>query len=86
MGQLAYKQVPATTFSRTFGKIRDEVYDAGVIEVTIHDRVVGAYISAKELEHFNHLKSKERQVFHVSEFDDEMLADLENAQWGVIGD
>lgn len=77
-------QVPASTFSRRFGKIREEVYGAGVIEVTAHDRVVGAYISPKELDHFNKLKSREVQVLHVSEIDDELLAEIENAQYGVI--
>ncbi|MNL75806.1 hypothetical protein D3C87_2016750 [compost metagenome] len=77
-------QVPASAFARQFGKIREEVYGAGVIEVTSHDRVVGAYISPKELEHFNRLKSREVQVLHASEIDDDLLAEIENAQYGVI--
>ncbi|MBW9114669.1 hypothetical protein JNB88_13535 [Rhizobium cauense] len=77
-------QVPASAFSRQFGKIRDQVYEAGVIEVTSHDRVVGAYISPKELEHFNRLKSREVQVLHAGEIGDDLLAEIENAQYGVI--
>jgi predicted sulfurtransferase len=79
-------QVPATAFSRGFGKYRDEVHNVGVIEVTSHDRVVGAYISPKELEHFKRLKQRERQVIHVSEVDDELLAAIENAQYGEVSE
>ncbi|MCM2442655.1 hypothetical protein HGO34_23425 [Agrobacterium vitis] len=77
-------QVPASAFSRQFGKIREEVYDVGVIEVTSHDRVVGAYISPRELEHFKRLKSQEVRVLHASEIDDDLLGEIENAQYGVI--
>ncbi|MUO79359.1 hypothetical protein GOZ78_17355 [Agrobacterium vitis] len=77
-------QVPASAFSRQFGKIREEVYDVGVIEVTSHDRVVGAYISPRELEHFRRLKSQEVRVLHASEIDDDLLGEIENAQYGVI--
>ncbi|MCE6074693.1 hypothetical protein FS764_10075 [Agrobacterium vitis] len=77
-------QVPASAFSRQFGKIREEVYDVGVIEVTSHDRVVGAYISPRELEHFKRLKSQEVRVLHASEIDDDLLGKIENAQYGVI--
>ncbi|MGV1951439.1 hypothetical protein ACQZ44_11475 [Agrobacterium vitis] len=77
-------QVPASAFSRQFGKIREDVYEAGVIEVTSHDRVVGAYISPKELERFNRLKKMEREVVTFSEFDEEMLAELRDTQWGDI--
>jgi ribosomal protein L20A (L18A) len=45
---------------------------------------VGAYISADELEHFNRLKRREVQVLHVSEIDDELLTEIENAEYGVI--
>jgi hypothetical protein len=77
-------QVPASAFSRKFGRIREEVYEVGVIEVTAHDRVVGAYISPKELEHFNRLKSREVRALHAREIDDDLLAEIENAQYGVI--
>jgi predicted sulfurtransferase len=77
-------RIPASAFSRNFGKIREEVYGVGVIEVTAHDRVVGAYISPKELEHFKRLKSQEVRVLHASEIDDDLLGEIETAQYGVI--
>jgi len=77
-------QVPASAFSRQFGKICDQVYEAGVIEVTSHGRVVGAYISPKELKRFNRLKSREVEVLHAGEIDDDLLAEIDTAQYGVI--
>ncbi|OLP61775.1 hypothetical protein BJF93_18935 [Xaviernesmea oryzae] len=77
-------RISASDFSRHFGRIRDAVHKAGVIEVTSHNRVVGAYISADELEHFNRLKRREVQVLHVSEIDDALLTEIENADYGVI--
>lgn len=77
-------QIPASDFARHFGRVREAVHKAGVIEVTSHNRVVGAYISSDELEHFNRLKRLEVQVLHVSEIDDELLTEIENAEYGVI--
>lgn len=75
-------RVPATVFSRGFGGFQKVVHEVGIIEVTIHGRVAGAYISLEELEHFYSLKNKERQVFHVSEIDDDLLTMIENAKYG----
>lgn len=80
----AVLQIPASEFSRNFGRVREAVHKAGVIEVTSHNRVVGAYISADELEHFNRLKRREVQVLNASEIDDELLGEIENAEYGVM--
>ncbi len=77
-------QIPASDFARHFGRVREAVHKAGVIEVTSHNRVVGAYISPDELEHFNRLKRREVQVLHVSEIDDALLSEIENAEYGVV--
>jgi len=76
-------KIPASDFSRSFGKFQDKALEVGVIEVTSHSRVVGAYLSPKELEHFNRLKAKEVQVLHISEIDDDLWADIERAEYGV---
>ncbi|CAM3711506.1 type II toxin-antitoxin system prevent-host-death family antitoxin (plasmid) [Agrobacterium radiobacter] len=68
------RAVPASDFSRNFGKYQDEAIKAGVIKVTSHGRIVGAYLSAAELEHFEHLKRREREVLKLSELDDETIA------------
>lgn len=79
-------KVSATEFARGFGRYRDEAISASVIEVTSHGRVIGGYLSAKELEHYHRLKKKEREVFRVADFDEEMLAELEASEYGVISE
>ncbi|OQM73373.1 hypothetical protein BFN67_08710 [Pseudaminobacter manganicus] len=77
------RAVPASDFSRNFGKYQDEAIKAGVINVTSHGRVVGAYLSATELEHFERLKRREREVLKIGELDDDTLAAIEAAEYGV---
>ena len=77
------RSVPASDFSRNFGKYQDEAIPAGVINVTSHGRVIGAYLSAAELQHFEQLKRRERQVLKVGELDDETIAAIEAAEYGA---
>jgi hypothetical protein len=77
------RSVPASDFSRNFGKYQDEAIAAGVINVTSHGRVIGAYLSAAELQHFEQLKRRERQVLKVGELDDETIAAIEAAEYGA---
>ncbi|WP_428645596.1 type II toxin-antitoxin system prevent-host-death family antitoxin [Roseibium sp.] len=77
------RTVAASDFSRNFGKYQDEAISAGVINVTSHGRVVGAYLSAAELEHFDELKRRERKVLKVGELDEQTLADIEAAEYDV---
>ncbi len=77
------RAVPASDFSRNFGKYQDEAIKAGVINVTSHGRIVGAYLSATELEHFERLKRREREVLKIGELDDETLAAIEAAEYGA---
>lgn len=78
-----FRAVPASDFSRNFGKYQDEAIKAGVINVTSHGRVVGAYLSATELEHFERLMRREREVLKVGELDGDTLATIEAAEYGA---
>ncbi len=77
------RAVPASDFSRNFGRYQDEAIKAGVINVTSYGRVVGAYLSAAELEHFERLKRREREVLKVGELDGDTLAAIETAEYGA---
>ncbi len=77
------RAVPASDFSRNFGKYQDEAIKASVINVTSHGRVVGAYLSAAELEHFERLKRREREILKIGELDDDTLAAIEAAEYGA---
>jgi len=78
-----FRAVPASDFSRNFGKYQDEAIKTGVINVTSHGRVVGAYLSGSELEHFERLKRREREVLRIGELDAGTLADIEAAEYGA---
>jgi hypothetical protein len=75
--------VRATTFARNFAYYQDEAIRTKVIVVTSHDRVVGAYISASELENYKRLKARERQVLLVGALSEDIIADIEAAEYGV---
>jgi PHD/YefM family antitoxin component YafN of YafNO toxin-antitoxin module len=75
--------VPATEFSRNFAKYRDEAIEAKVINVTSHGRVIGGYLSASELARYEEMKRRERKVLIVGELDDETLAAIEYAEYGM---
>jgi hypothetical protein len=75
--------VRATEFSRNFAHYQDEAIRERVIVVTSHDRVVGGYLSARELAHYEKLRAREREVLVVGELGDDVVADIENAEYGV---
>lgn len=75
--------VRATTFTRNFAHYQDEAIRTKVIVVTSHDRVVGGYLSASELEHYEKLKARERQVLLVGALSDDIITDIEAAEYGA---
>jgi hypothetical protein len=79
----AHATVKATTFARRFAHYQDEAIRTKVIVVTSHDRVVGGYLSASELEHYERLKARERQVYKVEDLPERIVAAIEAAEYGV---
>jgi len=79
------RDVPATEFSRNFGRYRDEAIEAKIIHVTSHGRVIGAYLSASEGEaaHYEQLKRRERQSLVVGDLPDDVVTAIETAEYGV---
>jgi hypothetical protein len=75
--------VSATSFQRGFSKYKDEAIYSDIIEVTNHDRVIGAYISARELENYKKLKAKESQVLILGAISDDIISEISNAQYGA---
>lgn len=75
--------VGATEFARNFARYQHQAIESKVIVVTSHDRVVGGYLSASELARYDRLKARERQVLVVGELPDEVVAEIEAAEYGV---
>lgn len=72
--------VPATEFARNFGRYQDRAHAGEVIKVTSHGRVVGGYLSEKELRHYERLKLREREILIVGDLPDDVVADIEMAE------
>ena len=75
--------VRATEFSRNFAHYQDEAIRSKVIVVTSHDRVVGGYLSAAELAHYQRLKAREGEVLRVGELSEDVVREIEVAEYGV---
>jgi hypothetical protein len=75
--------VRASDFARNFARYQDAAIEAKVIVVTSHDRVVGGYLSASELAHYERLKAREREVLIVGELSDEIVELIESAEYGL---
>jgi hypothetical protein len=54
-----------------------------IVKVTSHGRIVGAYLSARELAQFEALKRREREILTVGAMSDDVVADLEGAEYGA---
>ncbi|WP_448206803.1 type II toxin-antitoxin system prevent-host-death family antitoxin [Azospirillum sp. sgz302134] len=74
--------VGASEFVRGFGRFQDEAYRE-VVKVTSHGRVIGGYLSAPDLEHYERLKRRERELLIVGELPDDVVADIETAKHGA---
>jgi hypothetical protein len=75
--------VRASVFARNSARYQDEAIEAKVIVVTSHDRVIGGYLSASELARYERLKAREREVLVVGELPDEVVAQIEAADYGA---
>jgi Na+-transporting NADH:ubiquinone oxidoreductase subunit NqrA len=78
--------VPTTRFCRNFGRYQDEAHRVGIIEVTSHGLVVGAFISASKLEHFRRLQKREREVLTTGNLPADLVAAIRQAEYGPAGD
>ncbi|WP_448192253.1 type II toxin-antitoxin system prevent-host-death family antitoxin [Azospirillum sp. sgz301742] len=74
--------VGASEFVRGFGRFQDEAYRE-VVKVTSHGRVIGGYLSAPDLAHYERLKRRERELLVVGDLPDEVVADIEAAEYGA---
>ncbi|HZS83629.1 MAG TPA: type II toxin-antitoxin system Phd/YefM family antitoxin [Stellaceae bacterium] len=72
--------VPASEFSRNFGRYQD-VAQREPVAVTRHGRVVGAFISAAEFAHYETLQKSERELLRVGSLPDDVVAAIEAAEF-----
>ena len=73
--------VPATEFSRHFGRYQDLAHTDQVVKVSSHGRIVGAYLSEKALLDYERLKRREREVLIVGALPDDVVTDIKVAEY-----
>jgi prevent-host-death family protein len=78
-------QVPATAFSRHFGRYTRAVRRESV-EVTSRGRTCGYFLSAAEFEEYRRLKARATRVFHVSELPPETIDAIAAARMDPMHD
>jgi hypothetical protein len=77
------RDVSATDFARNFARYRDEAIEKKVIHVTSHGRVIGAYLSATEVAHYEQLKRREAKSLVVGNLPSDVIAAIESAEYGA---
>lgn len=75
--------VPASEFSRNFGRYQDQAMTGGVVRVSSHGRIVGGFLSPAELDRYERLKRREREVMIVGALPDDVIADIAAAEYGA---
>jgi hypothetical protein len=77
------RDVPVTEFARNFARYREEAIAEKVIHVTSHGRVIGAYLSASEVAHYERLKRRETQSLVVGNLPNDVITVIESAEYGA---
>lgn len=71
--------VPASEFSRNFGKYRDTV-QRETVAVTSHERITGYFVSVFEYEEYMKLKAKMPKAYAIEELSEETIQAIANAK------
>ena len=73
------REIPATEFTRNFGRYR-EIAQREPVAVTSHGRATGYFISAIEFEEIQRLKAFARRSRAVAEFSQEEIEQMTSAR------
>lgn len=71
--------VPASEFSKNFGKYRETVQREPVA-VTAHERVTGYFVSANEYEEYIRVKARMPKAYAVEELSQETIQAIAHAR------
>jgi hypothetical protein len=77
------RDISATDFARNFARYRDEAIAEKIIRVTSHGRMIGAYLSASEVAHYEKLKRRETQSLVVGDLSSDVITAIESAEYGA---
>jgi hypothetical protein len=72
--------IPAAEFTQNFGKYQDEAQHHP-IAVTNHGRIVGAFISTRDLKRYERLMRREQEVLKIGELPEDLLRQIATAEY-----
>ena len=70
----------ATSFCREFDRYQDAA-DQEPVRVTSQGRVIGGFLSSRDLDHYESLKRREQQVYVAGAFPDDVLRSIAEAEY-----
>ncbi|WP_375210940.1 type II toxin-antitoxin system prevent-host-death family antitoxin [Hyphococcus sp.] len=76
--------IPATEFTKHFGRYKDKAIAERVVEVSSNGRPIGAFLSQDEYERYLELKRREVRVYTSETIPEELLEQIARAEPGVI--
>ncbi|MGO4705852.1 hypothetical protein AB4072_08760 [Microvirga sp. 2MCAF38] len=79
-----YVSVAASEFCKNFETYQQHANSGKVIQVTSDGQTIGAYLSARDLEHYKRLTLRERQVYKAGELPNDIVEAIEQAKYGAL--
>ena len=75
-------QIPVAGFSANVARQEAEVAGVDVVKIVRDGQMIGGYLSARELAHYEQLKRREAEVLRVGELPPVVVAEIEAAEYG----
>lgn len=76
--------IPASEFSRNFGRYQDQAIEKRVLEISSNGRRVGAFLSQAEYERYLTLKARETSVVKIDDVPESLVRGIERAEYGAV--
>jgi hypothetical protein len=74
--------ISVAEFAANFARYQAETDGAEVVKIVRDGQVVGGYLSASELAHYERLKRREAEVLRVGDLPPDVVAEIESAEYG----
>ena len=75
--------VSAAEFSANFARYEGDASAPDMVKIVRDGHVVGAYLSARELAHYEQLKRREAEVLVVGELPPDVVSEIAAATYGA---
>lgn len=69
--------IPASEFSRNFGRYTDKAIADGVVEVSSNGRLIGAFLSEREYERYRELRRRGAKTYSMTDLPTDLRGALD---------